>query len=61
MPVKQPPERFGVRLNAVGAGYDEQRIVDNVERALCFRREVGVSGRVKKTQLHTARMELRLF
>ena len=61
VPVKQPPECFRVRLDAVGAGYDEQRIVNNVERALRFRREVGMSGRVKKTQLHTARMELRLF
>ena len=61
VPLKQPPERFGVRLNAVGAGYDEQRIVDNVERALGLRREVGVSGRVKKAQLHIVCTELRLF
>ena len=61
VPLEQMPQRFGVRLNTVGAGYDEQRIIESVEHALGLRGEVGMSGRVKKAQLHIIGTELRLF
>ena len=44
------PNRFGLRLNAGDRAENGDRAVENAERALDFRREVDVSGRVDDVQ-----------
>ena len=47
---EQPPQRFRVRLHAVGGGDDEQGAVRNGKAALRLRGKIDVSRRVEQAQ-----------
>ena len=61
MPRKQLPERLRMRLDAVRAADDQDRIVQHLKRALHFRREVHMAGRIQQCDRCIRQRQLCLF